>query len=114
MILLSAFGQQCLKVVTPVLDCRLDGQGSVVYLCLGTVCSLGHLLTQAPHAIQLPLVLSFLLSPRLRAWCLQGMGLWRVARYYYFLFSCSSPLYLMAQEGAVHTVFKPQKKEFLY
>lgn len=110
MILLSVFGQQCLMVVTPVLDCRLYGQGSVVYLCLGTVCSLGHLLTQAPHAMQLPLVLSFLHSPRLRARCLQGMCLWRVARYYYFLFSCSSPLYLMTQEGAVHTVFKPQKK----
>lgn len=81
---------------------------SVVHLCLGTVCSLGHLLTQAPHATQLPLVLSFLLSPRLRAWCWQGVGLWRVARYYYFLFSCSSPLYLMTQEGAVHTAFKSQ------
>lgn len=64
----------------------------------------------APHAMQLPLVLSFLHSPRLRARCLQGMCLWRVARYYYFLFSCSSPLYLMTQEGAVHIVFKPQKK----
>lgn len=75
-------------VVTLVLDCCLYGQGRVLCLCLGTVCSLSHLLTQALHAVQLSSCPALPTVPRLRAQCLQGMGLWRVARYYHFLCSC--------------------------
>lgn len=44
-------------------------------------CLLSHLLTQALHVGQLSSCPVLPTVPRLRAQCLQSMGLWRVARY---------------------------------